>query len=283
MIIGISGKKQVGKDTAARIIQKNFPNTKILHFADILKDMCIKYFGLKEEDVYTTEGKQRYNSFWGMTNRQILQKIGTDCFRKNFDQNVWVKLMELKLENQFGCVVIPDVRFNNEAQMILQKFGIVINITRDSKENDTHVSENGLSQKYITYSIENNGSFQELEDKLIQVLNDYQKNRVQKIFEKGYVCNSKEWMKLCEKYKEELTKIKNPANYTFLQEDFHCIAIDFPFQDENVTFQIEPYSHEMNVYNVECVENDLKNYKDRSLSQQINIVIENYLKRKENK
>jgi len=55
--------------------------------------------------------------------------------------------------------VIPDVRFNNEAQMILQKFGIVINITRDSKENDTHVSENGLSQKYITYSIENNGSF----------------------------------------------------------------------------------------------------------------------------
>jgi len=47
-------------------------------------------------------------------------------------------------------------------------------------------------------------------------LNDYQKNRVQKIFEKGYVCNSKEWMKLCEKYKEELTKIKNPANYTFL-------------------------------------------------------------------
>ena len=77
-ILGITGKMFSGKDTVAEFVHFAFRNSRITSFAYPMKQMMIDYFGFTYEDLYTVEGKNRYNEFWGMTNREALQKIGTE-------------------------------------------------------------------------------------------------------------------------------------------------------------------------------------------------------------
>jgi hypothetical protein len=62
----------------------------------------------------------------GWTRRKILQHVGTDLFRA-IDPQHWIKRAEIeiqaKLTNVCGGVVIPDVRFLNEVNMITHTFG----------------------------------------------------------------------------------------------------------------------------------------------------------------
>ena len=172
MIIGISGKMGSGKDTAGKIIYDILkPNCEIIHFADPLKDLCINYLGLSHDDVYTENGKKQFNDFWKMTNREILQKVGTDAFRNGFDENVWVKITELKILSNTNCnFIIPDIRFDNEAEMVIKHHGIVLNIERNNGNNNNHISEQGISNNLITANIENNGSVEELKEKISEVI-----------------------------------------------------------------------------------------------------------------
>lgn len=172
MIIGITGRMQHGKDTLAKMIKEIKKEYQIIHFADPLKDMCKRYFGLSQEDVNTSEGKKRYNEFWGMTNRQILQKIGTDAMRNGFCFDVWCKIMELRL-NKSNNLIIPDVRFNDEAKLILNKGGIIIKIERNiENESIEHVSEKGINISLVTLSIDNNGTLEELKEKTKELINE---------------------------------------------------------------------------------------------------------------
>ena len=173
MIIGISGKMGCGKDTVAKIIENNFKEKDfvITHFADPLKRFCMDYLGLSYNDVYTESGKKKFNYFWGMTNREILQKVGTNALRNGFDKDIWIKIMKTEFA-RYKNVLIPDVRFDNEAQLILQEKGIVLNVQRDYSINDKHISESGISEKFITKNILNNGTLNDLEKEVVCFLKD---------------------------------------------------------------------------------------------------------------
>ena len=172
MLIGITGLAGAGKDTAAEIIKSVDPRYKIIHFADPLKEMCVKYFGLTEEDVYTREGKAKFNEFWNMTNREILQKIGTDAMRNGFKKDVWCKLTELIIIKS-GCkhIVIPDVRFDDEATMIKKHGGVIIKVIRDNNELNAnecvHQSEKGIDETLVDFIIDNNYSIELLRDNIV--------------------------------------------------------------------------------------------------------------------
>lgn len=172
MIFGISGKMGSGKDTVGKIIYDMLkPNCKITHFADPLKDLCINYLGLSYDDVYTENGKKQFNDFWKMTNREILQKVGTDAFRNGFDKDVWVKITELNILSKHDCnYIIPDIRFDNEAEMVIKHGGIVLNIERNNWNKNSHISEQGISKKLITVNIENNGTIENLKEKIFKVI-----------------------------------------------------------------------------------------------------------------
>lgn len=130
MIIGVSGKKQSGKDTSCKYMQEVFSSKfgkdscKIYSFADLLKKhICIDILGLSYEQCYGTD--EQKNSFteyiWEnfpkairlknkikneyapngeitdiilpsgyMTGREIMQIVGTDVFREYFSDMVWV-------------------------------------------------------------------------------------------------------------------------------------------------------------------------------------------------
>ena len=150
-ILGITGKMFSGKDTVAEFVHFAFRNSRITSFAYPMKQMMIDYFGFTYEDLYTVEGKNRYNEFWGMTNREALQKIGTECFRNNFHVDTWLKTMEVNIRNDLTpIIIIPDVRFLNEAELIHALGGSILKIVRDDVVRDpnqmTHTSETMIDQ-----------------------------------------------------------------------------------------------------------------------------------------
>ena len=150
-ILGITGKMFSGKDTVAEFIHFAFRNSRITSFAYPMKQMMIDYFGFTYDDLYTVEGKNRYNEFWGMTNREALQKIGTECFRNNFHVDTWLKTMEVNIRNDLTpIIIIPDVRFLNEAELIHALGGSILKIVRDDVVRDpnqmTHASETMIDQ-----------------------------------------------------------------------------------------------------------------------------------------
>ncbi len=92
---------------------------------------------------------------WNKTIGECLQTIGTELFRDRFDSDTWVK--SLLYATAPGCIeknhimLIPDVRFPNEADAILERGGIVVRLEGDplgirkkSKRDLNHISETAL-------------------------------------------------------------------------------------------------------------------------------------------
>ena len=103
--------------------------------------------------------------FISLTYRQILQLWGTE-YRRRQDPDYWVKRLEEKLQG-LKKVVIDDVRFPNEVEMIHRLGGRVIRIDRPGPDESTHASEIILD----TFDgwdgvIENTGTLGELEEKV---------------------------------------------------------------------------------------------------------------------
>lgn len=168
-LIGLVGKAGSGKDTLADEIAAD--GWEKVAFADSLKRMCIDYLGLSHDDAYTQEGKMRMNPNWGMTNRTILQKVGTDAMRNGFDKDVWVKILQIRIRKMLDegrKVVITDCRFDNEAQMVEDMGGLVVEVVRDSQSRNLssveqqHASEKPVSRKYVAFTIDNNGEVSRL-------------------------------------------------------------------------------------------------------------------------
>ncbi|MBR4316369.1 MAG: hypothetical protein IKP65_05335 [Alphaproteobacteria bacterium] len=169
-LIGLAGVSGSGKDTLAELVKNEYER---MAFADSLKNICIEYLGLSYDDAYTQEGKKKFNNFWGMTNREILQKIGTDAMRNGFHNEVWTKMLELKIikalkENK--KIIITDCRFDNEAALVEKLGGIVMKIERKNMESNlnesekNHVSEKGLEEKYISSIILNDRDISNLKN-----------------------------------------------------------------------------------------------------------------------
>jgi dephospho-CoA kinase len=167
VLIGLLGKKHSGKDTSAEILINKHNFTK-LAFADPLKNICKELFGFSDYQLYND--KETIDEYWNISPRNALQYLGTDVFRNNINKllpnitdNFWVMLLENKYKKIKGNVIITDVRFQNEVDMIHKNGGFVIKINRNTNNIDNHDSE-----KYIDsiinydYVIDNNDSIENL-------------------------------------------------------------------------------------------------------------------------
>jgi hypothetical protein len=165
MLIGIGGVADSGKDTSASYISKtlNFYNysTNIDWFAKPLKDIA-KIFGFSEDQLYNQQLKQVLDKTWNITPREFLQILGTDLFRNNFRDDVWIKIMEKKILEKYNgsILIIPDVRFKNELELIKKYNGVSIYInsnknTLNDKESN-HISETQLNKNDFQYIVDNN-------------------------------------------------------------------------------------------------------------------------------
>jgi hypothetical protein len=184
MIIGISAKKQHGKDTVANIIQELSNNKfRIVKFADKLKDFVCELINCKREDLENEEFKNKpLGSEWDflddnydiqqMTPRLLLQKIGTDALRNNVHKNIWINATFSEYFERCNWL-ITDLRFPNELYSINIKEGITIRVNRPSIiSNDNHDSEISLDNAKFDYIIENDSDLESLKEKVKIILQD---------------------------------------------------------------------------------------------------------------
>jgi hypothetical protein len=147
LILGFGHKKRNGKDTAALYAKQVMESwgliVEVRPFAYPLKEIIGRQMlGLTTGQLYG-DLKTHQDSFWGRSPREMLQVIGTDALRQHFDQDVWVKcFIQYAMQNPGHCILVPDVRFPNEARAIQGMGGHVFKVVRQQLDNasDTHES-----------------------------------------------------------------------------------------------------------------------------------------------
>lgn len=147
-IIGIHGRIGSGKSTVAKLAAAEYhargyePHHRM--YAGALKrvveiisgekmstDYDNKFIGGVTD--YTIEQKEKVVKPFGMTLGRMLQVVGTDLFRNGFDKDTWLKTMFPEWDEGLSCdpasaLVVTDVRFLNEAEMITARGGVVIGV-----------------------------------------------------------------------------------------------------------------------------------------------------------
>jgi hypothetical protein len=140
--IVFAGRKHSGKSTAASWIDSR--GYHLLSLADPLKLAVRELFGLEYFQV-NGPGKEVPDPFWGLTPREILQKLGTEGLRALFGDDFHLRRLELEVQKErFSHVVVDDCRFPNEAQWFREKGALVIGIHRPALDvipADSHDSE----------------------------------------------------------------------------------------------------------------------------------------------
>ena len=143
-LIALTGPKGVGKTTFAKRIQqesKVLGAVEVLSFAGPLKSMLR---GLLRPEAYTPEGKENPKyGFCGKTPRHMMQTLGTDWGRKLIGEDVWVEIVRGQIDaSDADTVLIDDLRFENEARMVLDYGGGVWRVEREGiKYSLEHASE----------------------------------------------------------------------------------------------------------------------------------------------
>ena len=169
-IIGITGPAGAGKTTAARhlVLRYGFDR---LRFAEGLKKMAAVFFEWYGFDEITTarliEGDLKQTPIPDIefvTARKIMQTLGGEWGRDAIHPDIWVnRLRSLTLETvaENVSVVVDDVRYQNEAQMIKDIGGEIWKIGgRAYTGLSKHASEDGVD--IVDFHIRNDGSEEEL-------------------------------------------------------------------------------------------------------------------------
>lgn len=168
MLIGLTGVAGSGKDTAAMFIKQRY-DVKTFAFAEPIKSACKNLFLLSEDQLHSYELKEVIDPRWNKSPRELFQWFGTDVLRK-FDDNFFLKHMDIRIENN-SCKhsIVTDVRFDNEAKYIKSRGGIVVKIVRPNADTTKHkhVSENGFDDELVDIVIVNDGTLDQLEDKVL--------------------------------------------------------------------------------------------------------------------
>jgi hypothetical protein len=177
LIIGLIGVKGSGKTTAADYIKRKIKNGQVVSFADKLKQTCVKITGLPfehfeqqnlKESIYdpkflktseivtlltefnidagNTNALEQFSGVQYTSNRQLMQILGTDILR-NIDRNIHIKNVLNRQDN----LIIPDVRFENEAIEIDANGGYLVYIQNKDAESNlsltSHRSESEVIEK----------------------------------------------------------------------------------------------------------------------------------------
>lgn len=180
MIVGLGFKARAGKDTVGDYLVKEYGFKKVA-FADALKRGCMEMFGLTHEQCYG-DTKEVLDSFWGVTPRFILQKVGTECMRLQYDPDIWVKSVQKRV-SEGGHWVVTDCRFPNEAAAIKEWGGLVVRVDRPQAGATggiaKHPSEVAMeSYNEWDYVLDNQGrALSELYDKVDVMVNEFLKTR----------------------------------------------------------------------------------------------------------
>lgn len=127
-VIGLMGFKGSGKDTVASILESH--DFVSISYADTLKQCLCTIFGwqmvmIEGKTKESREWRDRVDQWWArrlgipdFTPRKAMTLVGTDVIRKYFHEDIWALSLEKKISAIDANVVVTDIRFKNEHQLI---------------------------------------------------------------------------------------------------------------------------------------------------------------------
>lgn len=175
MLIGITGRAGAGKDTVADYLWESNGFIKIA-FADALRSAAGHIFGLGLVNFLDRDMKEAEVEYWGMSPRRMLQLLGTEATKPVFGDDIWLKRWFLSYSAVMNTdpVVVPDVRFDVEAEAIRRLGGVIVHLTRPGTDlggvSATHASEAGVTAQPGDLYLVNDGSIYDLSHKVDQML-----------------------------------------------------------------------------------------------------------------
>lgn len=201
-VIALTGRAGSGKDTAGQLLQfltdktdwigevhpvrvedllwkdvftagNDFCTYQIAKFAYPVYQIVAIILGRPVDAILLDPNFKNTVQYRGLTGRQLLQKVGTECFREVLGKHVWADVMHEHLNNlaklDVEGVFITDLRFLNEHEVIKSWNGTTIRLDgRDSGVLTDHPSESELEKIPWDVRIDNSLDlphlFKELED-----------------------------------------------------------------------------------------------------------------------
>ena len=179
-IVGIAGQLNSGKGAVAEYLCKEYG---FIEFAitDYIKIMVQDLFGVSDNELWGSSQSRTPRT------RRILQSFGTE-FGRNFDPEVWIRKFERRVQHwrlhgvdplgrvpkgtSLEPIVVPDVRFTNEAHFLCRIMGgrVVrirrpdnyINTTKEFKNHISETSVDDISSDLICMTIVNSGTLDDL-------------------------------------------------------------------------------------------------------------------------
>jgi hypothetical protein len=186
MIIGLIGQKRVGKDTVASIIREFDNEYKFMALADPIKDIARIMFNFSEKQLYDDE-KDMIDAKWNIKPRDFFEQFGTDIMQFDIykylpalesrvpQRKFWILSLLSKLQ-ETDKVIITDIRGQHELEEVIKfnsnaKFIRIIRPTNSSTDinNRLHITQiepNQIREEYITETIINDGTIDELREKV---------------------------------------------------------------------------------------------------------------------
>ncbi|MCE2836914.1 MAG: hypothetical protein LW834_08115 [Cyanobium sp. 49614_E6] len=181
-LIGLYAQKpQSGKSSVAAVLQRQ--GYLLLPMAGTLKRMLrvlLVDLGMSEEEIrWAMDRGKEINCVPGVpgcTPRQMLQSLGTEWGRRLVDQELWVRCWAQLAGDAMARgrgVVVDDVRFWNEAQLVQHLGGVMVEVKRPGGGSDAfigHASEGGLAEWAFDACLSNDQDLAHLEVLVDQLL-----------------------------------------------------------------------------------------------------------------
>lgn len=192
------------RSTEIPLLSKEDYENRVLEIKEIDRQSNIKWKESKGDTAYITYNLEYSIVEKKLTPRLILQLLGTECGREILHPNIWVNSLfsdykgkEFRLNSDelvYPNWLITDMRFPNELKAVKDRGGITIRVNRDfvtnilddgqrvmvqrgimiGEENlhieKPHPSETALDNAEFDYVIENNGTLEELIEKVKVIL-----------------------------------------------------------------------------------------------------------------
>jgi hypothetical protein len=140
-------------------------------FADPLYQGLAAMLAIPEGVLRDRSAKERPLVGLGASPRQLLQTLGTEWGRRMIREDIWLRVAFWRWEQLaaggISLIVVPDVRFANEARLIRENGGEVWMVHRPGVEPvAAHESEAGLPLRLIDRLVVNNGTVDQLRERV---------------------------------------------------------------------------------------------------------------------
>lgn len=184
MLIGLHGQKRSGKSTVARYLVEQYGFAEVSFAAPLYRGLAtmlgidlgdLQDEAKKEAPIEWLNADEMRMRVFGtiehlptITPRYLLQTLGTEWGRGLVREDIWLRVGARAIERHAALghpgIVVSDVRFDNEARLILERGGELWGVSRIQRAGarDAHASEAGISTNFPSKGIVNHASFPSL-------------------------------------------------------------------------------------------------------------------------